>query len=242
MSVLAPERPVAAPAFDAPAPPPPAPPHRKWRTRARLAAGVVMLGLVLLGVDRLTGLFPSLSNPFTTEQVDRTGPAVLGALADLHEYRAATGSFQVLIDIEDDTRFVPAFVKGERTLFLATGSVDAGVDFSGLDPSAVTMSADRRSVTINLPAAHLSEPRLDPEQSRVVDRDRGLLDRLGGVFSDSPTGERALQLAAQPRLAAAAAEAGLVQRAQDNTVTMLQGLLGALGFEDVTVTFAESPL
>ncbi|MGH9039732.1 MAG: DUF4230 domain-containing protein, partial [Acidimicrobiia bacterium] len=107
---------------------------------------------------------------------------------------------------------------------------------------AVTMSADRRSVTITLPAARLSEPRLDPEQSRVVDRDRGLLDRLGGVFSDSPTGERALLLAAEPRLAAAAAEAGLVQKAQDNTVAMLQGLLGSLGFEDITVAFAESPL
>jgi hypothetical protein len=197
-----------------------------------------VVALVVLGFDRLTGLLPSLSNPFRTETVDRTGPAVLTALADLHEYRAATGTFQVFIDLEHDTRFVPAFLKGDRTLFLATGHVDAGVDFSGLDLSAVTVSPDRRTVSLKLPPARLSDPRVDPVQSHVVDRDRGLLDRLGSVFSDSPTGERALYLAAQPRLAAAAADAGLVPRAEENTAAMLEQLLGALGFEEVDVRFA----
>jgi hypothetical protein len=201
-----------------------------------------MMALVVLGFDRLTGLLPSLSNPFRTGTVDRTGPAVLSALADLHEYRAATGTFQVFIDLEHDTRFVPAFLKGDRTLFLATGTVDAGVDFSGLDLSAVAVSSDRRSVTLDLPAARLSDPRVDPAQSRVVDRDRGLFDRLGSVFSDSPTGERSLYLAAQPRLSAAAAEAGLVQRAEENTAAMLEQLLGAVGFEDVDVRFAPPAL
>ena len=242
MPVLAPDRP-AAPAASGTAPAPPRPPRTgRWRRRGRLAAALVALALVGLGADRLTGMFPSLSNPFRTEQVDRTGPAVLTALADLHEYRAATGTFQVLIDLEDDTRYVPAFLKGERTLFLATGTVEAGVDFSGLDRSAVTVSPDRRSVSLRLPAARLSDPRVDPEHSRVVDRDRGFLDRLGSVFSDSPTGERSLYLAAQPRLAAAAAEAGLAQRAEENTAAMLRQLLGGLGFETVDVTFAASPL
>ena len=241
MPVLAPDRPAGATPSAVP-PPPAALPSRRRRSRAYVAVAVAVVVLVALGLDRLTGLFPSLSNPFRTEQVERTGPAVLTALADLHEYRAATGTFQVLIDLEEDTRYVPAFLKGERTLFLATGTVDAGVDFSGLDLSAVTVSSDRRSVSLRLPTARLSDPRVDPAQSRVVDRDRGLFDRLGSVFSDSPTAERPLYLAAQPRLSAAAAEAGLVDRAQENTAAMLRQLLGALGFEAVDVTFAENPL
>ena len=241
MSVLAPERPAAAPCSEE-TPPRLSRRPRRWRARTRMAGVLVVVALGVLGLDRLTGLLPSLSNPFRTETVDRTGPAVLTALADLHEYRAATGTFQVFIDLEHDTRFVPAFLRGDRTLFLATGSVDAGVDFSGLDLSAVTVSPDRSSVSISLPAAHLSDPRVDPVQSHVVDRDRGLLDRLGSVFSDSPTGERTLYLAAAPRLSAAAAEAGLVARAQENTAAMLHQLLGALGFEDVQVNFADVPL
>jgi len=241
MPVLAPERPDTAAPIEGP-PPRSSRRPRRWRTRARVAAVLAVVALVVLGFDRLTGLLPSLSNPFPTEEVDRTGPAVLTALADLHEYRAATGTFQVFIDLENDTRFVPSFLKGDRTLFLATGSVDAGVDFSGLDLNAVTVSPDRRSVSLTLPSAHLSDPRVDPAQSHVVDRDRGLLDRLGSVFSDSPTGERTLYLTAQPRLTAAAAEAGLVQRAQDNTAAMLGQLLGALGFEDVDVRFTPPAL
>ena len=241
MSVLAAERPSVAPPTEGSSPWVSRRP-RRGRARARLAAGLVVVVLAALGFDRLTGLLPSLSNPFRTESVDRTGPAVLTALADLHEYRGATGTFQVFIDLEHDTRFVPAFLKGDRTLFLATGSVDAGVDFSGLGLSAVTVSADRRAVSLTLPAARLSDPRVDPVQSRVVDRDRGLLDRLGSVFSDSPTGERALYLSAQPRLTAAAAESGLVTRAEENTAAMLKQLLGALGFETVDVRFAPSAL
>jgi len=241
MPILAPERPAETGAFASPPPPPVSGRPRRRRARARLAAGLVVVALLGLGFDRLTGFLPDLTNPFRTESVDRTGPAVLTALADLHEYRAATGTFQVFIDIEHDTRFVPAFLKGDRTLFLATGTVDAGVDFSALDLSAVTVSADRRSVSLTLPAARLSDPRVDPVQSHVVDRDRGLLDRLGSVFSDSPTGERALYLAAQPRLTAAAAGAGLVTRAEENTAAMLQQLLGALGFETVDVRFASPP-
>jgi hypothetical protein len=242
MPVLAPDRPDGAAAAPASAPPSGPRRRRRWSGRSRLVAVVLVAGLAVLGLDRLTGLLPSLSNPFRTEEVDRTGPAVLTALADLHEYRAATGTFQVFIDVEHDTRFVPAFLKGDRTLFLATGSVDAGVDFSGLGLSAVNVSADRRSVSLQLPAARLSDPRVDPVQSHVVDRDRGLLDRLGSVFSDTSTGERALYLAAQPRLSAAAAESGLVPRAQENTAAMLTQLLGALGFEDVQVNFADAPL
>jgi hypothetical protein len=33
---------------------------------------------------------------------------------------------------------------------------------------------------------------VDPNRSRVYDRDRGLFDRLESVFEDSPTGDREL--------------------------------------------------
>ena len=75
----------------------------------------------------------------------------------------------------------------------------------------------------------------------MISRDRGLLDRLGSVFSDSPTGERGLQLAAQEKMKAAAAASDLSARAEQNTRKMLEALLGNLGFTSVTVTFVPSP-
>lgn len=246
MPVLTPDREVAPPPFGPVFAVPAAPsPYERPRTEPRrLLRGlgvVVMAGLAFIGFDRIRDLIPSLANPFASETVDRTGPAVLRALEDLHRYEAATGSFQVYVDVENDARYMPDFIKGERTLFLATGTVDAGVDFSGV-AGAVAMGADSRSVTITLPRATLSEPRIDPERTRVVDRDRGLLDRMGSVFSDSPTSERALYVIADRKLAVAAGEAGLLERAEENTRTMLSGLLRPLGVEQVTVEFGSPQL
>ncbi len=207
------------------------------RRRTLWLAGFGVLGvLALLGLGRVIDVLPDLSNPFGSDEVDRTGPAVLEALQDVSRYEAATGEFQVTIDVEDDARFLPDFVRGQRTLFLAQGTVDASVDFEAIDEGAIDVRDDG-SVRVTLPEAVLSEARIDPEESRVLDRDRGVLDRIGSVFSDSPTGERELQLLAEERLEEAAAEAGLTKRAEDNTRSMLEGMLGSLGYDDVTVVF-----
>ena len=211
-----------------------------FASAVRAAAVIVAVLLGWVGLQHVGDLLPDWGNPFKTEEVDRTGPAVLKALADLHEYRAATGAYQVMVDTEKDAKYLPSFIKGERTLFLAQGSVDAAIDFSGLGPDAVQVHPDK-SVTISLPHAQLTKPVLDTAASRVVDRDRGLLDRLGSVFTDSPTGEQDLYAAAEPKLRAAADASGLVAKADENTTQMLTRLLGALGFDKVTVTWQENP-
>ena len=216
--------------------PAPEPAPRSGRHPVLVVAAVV---LVALGLGRVADLLPSFSNPFGTDTVDRTGPAVLKAVEDLSRYQAATGHFQVIVDLEEDARFMPDFIRGERTLFVAAGTVDASVDFSTIGAGAITVSPDGEEVSIVLPHARLSDPRIDPESSRVVSRERGLLDRLGGVFSDTPTGERQLYLLAEKRLEAAARAGGVVARAEENTRTMLQSMLGSLGFERVTVTFGD---
>ena len=211
------------------------------RSRAALAALAVVVVLLGVAVTKLGDLLPSFGNPFATETVDRSQPALLEAIEDLSEYKAATGQFQVIIDVEDDTRFVPSFVRGERTVFLAGGTVDASVDFSGLAADAIEVSDDGDSVTVRLPPARLSEPRIDPERSYVVDRERGLLDRAASVFSDNPTSERELYLAAEEKLSSAAAEADLLERAEANTRTMLESMLNSLGYSEITVIFEDNP-
>ncbi len=208
----------------------------------KLGLAVLVVLALGLGVTRLAGLLPSFGNPFAGETVDRTQPALLQAIEDLAEYRAATGQFQVILDVENDTRFVPSFIRGERTVFLAGGTVDASVNFAGLGEGAIDVSEDRSAVTVRLPPARLSEPRIDPERSYVVSRERGLLDRAGSILADSPTGERDLYLRAEEKLSAAAREADLVERAEANTRAMLESMLSSLGYTDVTVIFGGGPL
>lgn len=210
--------------------------------RLRWATLALVVVILAVGVSRLAGLLPSFDNPFAGETVDRSQPALLQAIEDLAEYHAASGQFQAILDVEQDVRFVPSFIGGARTVFLAGGTVDAYVDFGGLAEEAIEISDDGSSVTVRLPPARLSEPRIDPERSYVVSRERGLLDRAGSVFSDSPTGERDLYLLAEEKLSAAAAEADLAERAEANTRAMLESMLTSLGFTDVTVVFGGGPL
>ena len=220
-----------------PVPPGPSPDRR--RPSARLVVAGLVAFVLLLGVGGLRELLPEVGNPFTTRSVDRSGPAVLKALENLQEYRAATGHFEVIIDLEEDARFLPSVVRGERTLFVAVGNVDAAVDLSGLGSGDVDVSDDRRRVTVTLPHARLSPARVDPARSYVFARERGVLDRIGSVFSDNPTSERPLYLLAERRLSAAAREGSeLVRRAEQNTEAMIRGLLRSLGFTDVTVRFS----
>ena len=118
---------------------------RPSRLRGLAIAGLVVVA-AMVGAGRLGDLLPSIPNPFGSETVDRTQPALLQSLADLSEYHAATGNFQVIVDTEKDTRFVPSFIRGERTVFVAGGSVDAIVDFSQLDERSIQVSPDRTAV------------------------------------------------------------------------------------------------
>ncbi len=203
-------------------------------SRVVAAALVAVLGVVVLA--SVVPGFPDL-NPFDTETKDRSQPVVLRSLERLTEYRAASANLEVIVDVEEDG-ILPSFLQGEKTLLVAAGRVDASVDFSGLGPRALQVSEDRRAVTITLPAARLEDARVDLDRSRVFDRDRGLLDRIGGVFEDNPSNERELLLLAERKLAAAAAaDRGVLQAAERNTRAMLESLMRGLGFERVTVRF-----
>ena len=205
---------------------------------SKRVARLALVVLAAVAVVALLGRLPSL-NPFATEDEDRSPPAVLKSIERLREFRAATANLEVVIDLERDAKYLPSFIKGERTLYVAAGTVDATVDLRGLKGDAIAVSEDRRSATITLPAPKLGAPRVDPARSRVFSRQRGLLDRAASPFEDNPTSERELYLLAERKLAAAARNpaSGLVPSAERNTGAMLERLLRGLGFERVEVRF-----
>ncbi len=197
----------------------------------------MIVALAAAGVLALAAAIPNL-NPFGTETRDRSQPPLLKSLQRLSEYRAATANMQVVVDIEQDDKILPSFLKGRRTLLVAAGNVDAGVSFAGLDAGAVAVSKDRTTVTVDLPRAELSPARLDLRRTRVYDQQRGVLDRVGDAFSEDPDEQRALLAQAQDKLTAAAREDGQLRiAAERNTRSMLENLLHGLGFERVTVRF-----
>lgn len=199
-----------------------------------IAAAIVLVLAVALGA---AGFLPSLSNPFATEREQRDSPAILQALEDVSDYTAATANLQTSFEVEDES-VLPDFLLGETISFEAYGSVDGVVDFSALTADAIVV--DDKAVTITLPQPTLANVRVDPDESRVVDVDRGVLDRFADLFTDDAVNESDLYAVAEERLLESAAQTELIERARENTDVFLTTLLSELGFEEVTVVF-ETP-
>src|SRR3954454_8851757 len=217
----------------------PAPRRSGGRIGVTLVLAVVLAGVLLLAL-RGIGLL-GFSNPFAATTIDRSGPAVMKALDDLHEYRGARANYEQIVENEKDYKWVPSFARGQRTLFTAAGSVDGIVDFDSIGAGAVSVSEDGKSVTVTLPHARRGEARLDAERSRVVSRERGVIDRALSAVGDSGNDSEFYSLGQKKLDAAAASDPDLLPRTEENTRQMLAGLITALGYEKVTVAFTYPP-
>ena len=212
------------------------------RTRAGLGI-VATASLVLIALGLLALVFVGLLNvwdPFGTTTVDRSGPAVLERIRTLEEFTAAEATFTQDVDLENDS-FLPGFVKGERVTAIVTGSVRATVDFSDLGPNSVKVSDDGTSIQVTLPDPQLADAEIDEGSARIVSRARGIVDRIEDVFAGNPTDDSPVYEEAEKKLQAAAEQSDVIDQARTNTEQWLRTFLGAAGFDEVQINWAESP-
>jgi hypothetical protein len=199
-----------------------------------IAALIIVAGLPI-ALD-IAGVIDGLRNPFASERTERVDPAVVTALQELDELHAASAELQVVVEVDDDTRYLPDALSGRNTTFLAAGSVDAVVE---LGDATVTEQPDG-TVTVVLPQPTLDDPTVDHETSRVLDRDRGLFDRMADAVGEGPDEADVYRLAADS-LSDAAAETDLLEEAEQSAAQTVEDLFEDAGIEDVKVEFAAPP-
>jgi hypothetical protein len=201
---------------------------------ATAIAAVIAALLVLSAVH----LLPQLRNPFAETTTVRTGPVLLKSITELSRYEAASGTFQVVVNLSRQTAFIPSFLEGSDTLFIGQGSEIAYVNFGQLSGSAIQVYPDRTAVTVDLPKAQLEPAVLNVNQSYVFAEQQGLLNRIGNFFSGNPNSQQQVYILAEQKIETAARQSPLLAEAQRNTIGMLDGMLHSLGFQQVTVRFA----
>ena len=216
----------------------PDPPRRSIVARVLIFFGVVFAVIVAACFGlRSLNVLPSFDNPFDKQTTDRSQPVLLQSMRDLSRYVAADGTFQVIVDLQDDRKYVPDWLINRRILFVGSGTVEEYVDFSSLSDSALEVDNEKKTIKLTLPPPQQGDAALDLQKSYVVEEDRGLLTSIGDAFkSDTDKQQRVYQLS-QQRITEAARSSGLDQRARDNTQHMLESLFTRLGYTSVTVTF-----
>ena len=119
MARTAPARPGTAPdqmPF-APSQGPAAPARRGTGSLVALVATVAVLvaGVVVIAAMHL---LPHIRNPFAESTTVRSQPTLLKSITSLSRYQAASGSFQVIVDLSRKTPYLPSFLEGSQTLFV----------------------------------------------------------------------------------------------------------------------------
>ena len=191
--------------------------------------GVVLGAVVALIASRVTsdsaaqGFWHVLTARST--RIDLSEPAVVHRIQQLQRLETVVYSMDKIVVGQREGKILPDFLVGDRLLLLAQGQVVAGVDFSRLQVTDVSL--DRKRARVRLPAAEIFFTRLDNQNTRVYSRETGVLVPV------DPKLETEVRRQAEQQLHDAAMQDGILNTAQQNACSTVTGLLKGLGFESV---------
>lgn len=117
---------------------------------------------------------------------------------------------------------------GETLIFVANGTVAAGIDLSQMTPEDIQV-LDPVTVQIHLPPAQIfpEYSGLNNDKSYVADRDTGLLTRA------DPQLETEVRRIAEQEIIEVAQGSNLLQQAEENAEKEIRELLEGLGFVNI---------
>lgn len=203
------------------------------------AASLLMAGLVLGGgaalVDRVLqgfGLVPS-AQPLPSVV---SGDAIVQEIREISRLETTTYTIERVIEARQSDPTWPDWLRGDRLLLIANGTVIAGVDLEQLQPSDVIVAPDGQSITITLPPVQIFNRNsiLNNAKTRVYDRQTGLLAPPNHNL------ETQARQAAEGEILQAACEEGIMERATDDAQEAVGKMLSLLDME-ATVRPAQVP-
>jgi hypothetical protein len=187
----------------------------------------VALGLAISRFDFMTRI--PVVGPFLFEEQPAqttTGPVVVEGIQDLDQLATVRWEESVIITRESGGTELEQLVAGEEVTVVATGDVEAGVDLADLGRDDVRVNGE--TVTIRLPEPEILSVSLDEEETRVYDRDFGLLN----IHPDDALVEEARD-AAVDKIEEAARDEDILDQAGRNAENSIRAFVTSLGFERV---------
>ena len=203
---------------------------------ALLIVTVIIIAMLLIVRDTTLKVIEPIQNAnahLSTRVADflHPTPTILpDPVTIIHEVRSLARLETIQYSVEkvitgDSGQSILKPLFGDRMLFVAHGTVIAGVDLNKLMPSDLEMKDG--ILSIRLPEAEIFSASLNNEKSYVYDRQTGLLTR------ENPDLETQVRRVAEEEIFKAAMDDGILEQARINAESYLSRLLQDLGFEDV---------
>lgn len=164
----------------------------------------------------------------------RPTPDVVVAVRDLARLESTAYHIERVIDLRDRQERLFGLVQAEDAILLvASGQVTAGVDLTRMRDGDVVVDPEAGTAEILLPAPEILSTRLDNDRTYVHARATDVMARR-----DETLETRARQ-EAERTLEEAAIEAGILARARWNAEQTVGTLVRSLGYDRVTIHFAD---
>ncbi|HTP02293.1 MAG TPA: DUF4230 domain-containing protein [Anaerolineales bacterium] len=122
------------------------------------------------------------------------------------------------------------FLFGDKLLFVAHGTVIAGIDMGKMQPSDLQLQGGQ--LHVHLPPSEVFVATLDNDKSYVYDRQTGALTRGDQNL------ETTARQAAEGEIQKAAIEDGILEQADKNAVAFLTKFFAALGYPNAVIETA----
>ena len=162
-----------------------------------------------------------MDNDFAYRTMSERIPGIIREVQSLARLETIKYTVEKVITAEvNQGLFGPLF--GDRLLFVAHGTVIAGIDMDRIETKDLWLEGD--VLKARLPAAEVFSASLNNEQSYVYDRNTGLLTK------GNPQLESEARKVAEQEILKAAQQDGILDLAQQNAEVYLERLFNALGY------------
>ena len=151
-----------------------------WQQLILLSVGGINL-IVLLIIfsiwqtgDRALNFISSLLKPQPVELKIANSTLIVDRLRDLQELATTVQTMEKIVPTSADRKLGDISIATTRLLFIVRGEVRAGVDLSKLSDRDIQI--DNRSIEVDLPNASILDSKIDVNNFRIYDYDRGFLN------------------------------------------------------------------
>jgi hypothetical protein len=181
---------------------------------------IFILSVIALWTFVLKGAFNSKFN--------LSSAAVIKEVRSLQRLETASFTIEKIIDGgNNNDNIFSQLLFGDKILLIAHGQVIAGFDLSQMSEKDIKVTGT--SLTLTLPKPQILVATLDNTQTRVYDRQKGLLN------PGSKDLESEARLAAEQSIRKAACDGDILKQASDNAKKQLTSLFSALGFTEINI-------
>lgn len=151
-----------------------------WQKLLLWSAGGINLLIVLLlfsiwrAGDRALNFVSNLFKIAPVEPIVETSIPIVERIRNIQELSTAVQTIETIVPASAERKLGDLSLATTRLLYIARGEVRAGVDLSQLTNSDIKVT--QNSIAINLPPAKILDSKIDVNNSRVYDYNRGFLN------------------------------------------------------------------